>query len=107
INWGNQEFIRLVQAMDAIKEGDRTMLDRAIVFWTTDHGYARTHTLENIPMMTVGSGGGKIKTGMHIAAPGDSVTRLGLTLMQAMGVPISTWGELSNSTTKTITEIMA
>jgi hypothetical protein len=58
-------------------------------------------------VMTLGSGGGRIKTGIHVAAPGDPVTRVGLTCMQALGVPIQTWGERGNATSKTILEVMA
>ena len=53
-----------------------------------------------------GSGGGRLQTGMHIRAAGDPCCRVGLTVQQAMGVPISTWGDRSNQTTKTVTEIM-
>jgi hypothetical protein len=57
--------------------------------------------------MTFGSGGGRLKTGLHIAAAGDPTSRLGLTMQQAMGVPVSSWGTDSMQTSKTITEIMA
>jgi hypothetical protein len=56
--------------------------------------------------MMFGGAGGRLKTGIHVAAPSDPVTRASLTIMQAYGVPISTWGELSNKTDRPITEIM-
>ena len=37
----------------------------------------------------------------------DPITRAGLTAMQAMGVPLSSWGTLSNHTAKPITEFLA
>jgi hypothetical protein len=48
-----------------------------------------------------------MKTGIHVAAKGDPVTRVGLTVQQALGVPIASWGTDSNQTSKTITEVMA
>jgi hypothetical protein len=49
-----------------------------------------------------------MKTGIHFAAPkGDPVTRVSLTVQQAMGVPISSFGSESNKTAKTITDVMA
>jgi hypothetical protein len=77
------------------------------MLWQTDHGYARTHSLEDVPVITVGTGGGRFKTGTHIAAAGDPATRIGLTVQQAMGVPISSWGKLSNQTSRPFTELMA
>jgi hypothetical protein len=95
-----------IGSLDSVREGDRTLLDRTLIMTATDLGYAKLHGLENMPMMTFGSGNGRIKTGIHVAALGDPVTRLGLTCQQAMGVPVSTWGTDSNQTSKTITEIM-
>lgn len=94
-------------AMDSIKEGDGTLLDRLLIFYSTDTGYARTHSLDNMPFMTIGGAGGRMKTGVHVSAKGDPVTRVGLTVQQVMGVPIGSWGTRSNATTKTITEVIA
>jgi hypothetical protein len=44
---------------------------------------------------------------MHIAAQGDPATRMGLTAQQLMGVPVKSWGTLSNQTAKTYTELLA
>ena len=105
--WANKTFLNFLRTLDGIREGDGTVLDRALVLWQTDHGDARVHSLTEVPVFTVGSGGGRLKTGIHVAAPGDPVTRVGLTVQQALGVPVRTWGERSNETTRTITEIMA
>ena len=100
-------FATLVATLDGFKEGDGTLLDRMLMFASTDHGYAKVHSLENIPMMTAGGAGGRIKTGIHVQSKSDPVTRVGLTLQQVLGVPVSSWGIDSNQTTKTISEIVA
>ena len=98
----------LLAELDAIREGDRTLLDRMLVLAYTDSGYAKNHTTDNIPMLTAGGAGGRMKTGMHFAAPkGDPVTRVSLTVQQALGLPVSSFGTESNQTSKTITEVMA
>jgi hypothetical protein len=98
----------LLVELDAIREGDRTLLDRMLVLAYTDSGYAKNHTTDNIPMLTAGSAGGRLKTGIHVAAAkGDPVTRVSLTVQQAVGVPVSSFGTESNKTSKTITEVMA
>lgn len=103
----NEAFLEFLQTLDGFKEGPGSLLDRSIVMWLTDHMDGRMHGIENVPVMTAGSGAGRIKTGIHVHAPGDSVTRAGLTVQQALGVPIEVWGEGANRTSKTITEIMA
>jgi hypothetical protein len=100
-------FAEFLRQLDGIKEGPSTVLDRSMVVWFTDHGYARTHTMDNIPIMTAGRAGGRLKTGMHISAQGDPATRMGLTAQQIMGVPVKSWGTLSNQTSKTYTEMLA
>jgi hypothetical protein len=98
----------LLAELDAIREGSRTLLDRMLVLAYTDSGYAKNHTTDNIPMLTAGSAGGRMKTGIHYAAAkGDPVTRVSLTVQQAVGLPVSSFGTESNKTSKTIAEVMA
>ena len=92
--------------LDGIKEGDRTLLDRMILFAYTDHGAPRLHSLRNYPFLTFGSANGRMKTGMHIARPGDAATRVCLTVQQAMGVPVSAFGVGSNRVTSPISEVL-
>jgi len=100
-------FRELVQGLDAIKEGEGTLLDRTIVYAFTDHGEARVHSMQKYPIFTAGSGGGRMKTGYHIQAEGDAATRVGLTLMRAMGVATGSWGTESNRATQPFTELLA
>jgi hypothetical protein len=96
-----------IETFDNIKEGDGTLLDRMAIMSATDTGYAKVHALENIPMVTAGRAGGRLKTGYHVRSPGDPTNRVGLTVMQAMGLPLSSWGSDSMETSKSITEVLA
>jgi hypothetical protein len=92
--------------LDAVQEGDKTLLDRMILFAYTDHGAPRLHSLRNYPFVTFGGANGRMKTGMHIPRPGDAATRVTLTVQQAMGVPVSAWGVGSNRVTSPISEVL-
>lgn len=107
IDGANLAFKEFITALDSINEGTGTVLDRSLILWQTDHGYARVHSMENLPIMTAGSAGGRLKTGIHYHSNGEAITRSGLTVMQAMGVRLNTWGGQSNQTNKPITEILA
>ena len=100
-------FVELVQALDAINEGDGTLLDRSVVFGFTDHGEARMHSMKRLPILTAGSGGGRMKTGYHIAAEGDAATRVGFTVQQAFGVVSGSWGTESNQVSRPFSELLA
>lgn len=94
-------------ALDSIREGDGTVLDRIVMMYGTDTGFAKFHSVENMPMFTYGGAGGRMKTGIHVPANGDTTSRVGLTIMQALGLPVSRWGTESNDTSRTITEVLA
>ena len=102
-----EAWVSFVAALDNVKEGDGTLLDHTLVFAHSETEFAKFHTINNIPMMTAGSASGRIKTGLYIAGEGSPVSRVGLTLQQAMGVSVDKWGTDSMETNKTISEMMA
>ena len=97
----------LLVTLDGIREGDKTLLDRIVIMYGTDTGFAKFHSLENIPMFTFGGAAGRMKTGIHVPCGGDTTSRVGLTIQQALGIPIQSWGTESNGTSRTITEVLA
>lgn len=96
-----------LDALAAIPEGDGTLLDNCMVLAHSDCSIAKAHAVEGIPAMIAGNAGGKVRTGYHLAGNGDPISRLGLTVQQAMGVPIERWGKLSMETNRTITDLIA
>jgi hypothetical protein len=99
-----REFL---DAMNGIPEGDGTLLDNCMIFAHSDCSIAKAHAVEGIPMMVAGGGGGRIRTGFHMAGRADPASRIGLTLQQAMGLQVEKWGFQSMETNRTITELMA
>ena len=95
-----------IQAFKNVPEGDGTLLDNTLIFASSDTGNSRIHSVDNIPVMTIGSGGGRIKMGRHIKGNGDPISRIGLTTMQAMNINVEKWGTGSMETTKTTSEIL-
>src|SRR5262249_25971853 len=96
-----------IDAFARIKEGDGSVLDNTLIFANSDTNFARLHALDGVPIMTAGRAGGRIKSGIHVAGNGDPITRVGLTVMQAMDVPVEKWGSGSLQTSKPITEVLA
>lgn len=101
-----QGLYTFAKTLDDIQEGDQTLLDRTVVFGFTDHGAPRLHSVRNYPVLTIGGGGGRLKTGVHVAARGDLVTRVGFTVMQALGVGLGAWGTGANRVTRPYTEVL-
>jgi hypothetical protein len=100
-------FIYFVSALDKVKEGDGTLLDNTLLLAHSETEFAKFHTIDNIPILTAGSAGGKMKTGMYVDGQGSPVSRVGLTMQQVMGVSVDRWGAKSMETSKSIGEVLA
>jgi hypothetical protein len=99
-------FAYFVSAFENIKEGDGTLLDNMLIVADTDHGLARLHQLDGMPMFTAGRAGGVVKTGLHVDMKGTSLARMGYTAMRVMGVNVESFGDRSNKTSDAISEIL-
>jgi len=97
----------VLKEMDAIQEGDGTLLDHSMVMAYSDQSYAKIHAVDGIPIMLAGSASGRMKTGYHIAGGGNPVSRVGLTVQKAMGISIDNWGKGSMETRSAYTELLA
>ncbi len=102
-----QGFGDFLAEFDGVAEGDGTLLDNTLIFAFSDTGYAKIHSIENIPMFLAGGAGGRHKAGQHIHTTGDSVTRVSLTAMQLAGAPVGEFGVGGMKTANPVTEVMA
>jgi hypothetical protein len=93
--------------LDSVSEGEGTLLDNSLIMAFSDTGYAKIHSIENIPMFLAGKAGGKHKAGQHIHAAGESVTRVSLTAQQLVGAPVGEFGVGSMRTARPISEVIA
>lgn len=95
-----------VKSMADFKEGDASLLDRSLILANTDSNRAQIHQLQGIPIMTAGSAGGALKTGIHVdgkSAPGTAVT---LTAMRAMGLKVGEFGTGGNKVQQSVSEVV-
>ena len=100
-------YAEFLTALDAIKEGDGTLLDQCLVYGHSDTSLAKVHANESIPVLLAGRAGGKVRSGLHIKGNGAPITQTGLTVMRLMGVPLESWGARSMTTSKTLDDIVA
>jgi hypothetical protein len=101
-----ETFASMLKKLEGVKEGDGTLLDHSLVLATSESNFAKVHSVESLPIMVAGKGGGKWKSGQHIAGKGDPSSRVGLTLQQALGMPVSAWGGGAMQTSKTIGDVL-
>lgn len=100
-------YREFLDAISTIPEGDGTLLDHCLVLAHSDCSIAKSHAVEGIPVMVAGNAGGRIRTGFHMAGNADPISRIGLTVQQAMGLQLDRWGVSSMETDRTIPELLA
>jgi len=101
-----EAWTQFVQTLDAVPEGNGTLLDNCLVMAHSETSEANTHSVVGMPFMTAGRAGGRIRTGVHVSGVGESASRVGLTMQQAMGLNVGQWGTDQNQTDRPISEII-
>jgi len=114
------KFATLLERLLATPEGAGTLLDNCAIFGFTECTEGRSHNAANqpgIPMIIAGRGGGSlVHPGIHYKSPtkgdtgsennGRNVSVVPLTLMQALGTGITSWGAGAGQATKVISELL-
>lgn len=90
--WQAEQLAYLLGKLDAIPEGAGTLLDNTIVLWCTDVSEGQNHSRRDMPYVIAGGGGGALRTGRLLRYAGDPHNNLLVTLCNAMGVEVSTFG---------------
>jgi Protein of unknown function (DUF1552) len=89
-----QRFAALLEAMKAIPEGDGNLLDNSIILASTDVTEGQPHSINNYPILVAGGGGGTlVHPGIHIKGNKGNASDVLLTLLQAMGLPLTEFGK--------------
>ncbi len=80
-----ESWAYFVDAFTKVKEGNGTLLDNVFIMATTDHGYARVHSLDHIPIFTAAARAARCCTGLHIDGKGTTGCRVGYTALTPDG----------------------
>ncbi len=89
-----EQFVHLVKKMQAIDEGDGTLLDNTAFMLGSGLSSGEHHVCNNLPTLIAGNCGGAIQTGQHVRyAEGTPIANLWRSLANAMGVNVSKIGD--------------
>ena len=89
-----QEFAGFIKKLEAVKEGDGTVLDHATILFGSDMSNSDRHNNDPLPSAVLGHANGKIKGGQHLKYPQDS--RHGdllFTLLERNDIPVKAIGD--------------
>lgn len=92
--WEVQQLAYLLTRMSAIKEGEGTMLDNSLVFFSSEIEDGNAHRHTNLPVLLAGKCGGAVRPGRHLAYHGDPpLANLFIAMLGAVGVKVDKFGD--------------
>lgn len=95
-NWYHAQAAYLIKKLKSKREGTGTLLDNTAVMWVNNMHDGGAHSEgPNLPVVLAGSAGGYFKTGRFIDLGTQSIphNRILLSLCQAMGADVTTFGD--------------
>jgi hypothetical protein len=97
--WYMEQLAYLLAKLDSVPEGSGTVLDNTVVVWCSEITRGNTHSHMDAPFLLAGSAGGAWQTNRHLKFTGDVPhNNLWVSLMNAMGVPATTFGDPAHCT---------
>ena len=87
-------FAEVLEQLDAIKEGEGTLLDHSMITLGSGLGDGADHTMNELPVIVAGSANGKIKTGRVLNCPENTpLANLWLSQAQLMGTDLKRFAD--------------
>jgi Protein of unknown function (DUF1552) len=99
-------FAVWLKAMKDLTEGAGNVLDSSCLFGTSDHGYAPQHGYDEFPLLIGGKAQGALRGGVHVRSVGSVATRVPFTLMKAMGMKDTSFGQEHLMTSSVVSELL-
>ena len=89
-----QQFAYLVAKLDAIPEGDGSMLDSTLFLYGTGISDSNTHFHDDLPVALVGGQNAGITGGRYVRYPPDTpLANLHVSILEWLGTPVEAFGD--------------
>lgn len=86
------DLATFLEGLRAVREGDGTLLDHALVLCMTDCSFGRTHSLDEYPIVLAGGASAGLRRGVHLRARGENACKVSFSILQMMGVRAAEFG---------------
>ncbi len=92
--WHVEQFARMLKKMQAIDEGEGTLLDNSMLMFGSSFSDGNRHDPDNLPILLAGRGGGTLSPGRHLAAKGQvPLCNLYLAMLRRNGIDLESFGD--------------
>lgn len=91
--WEVERFAYLLNRMKGVVEGDRTLLDNSLVYFSSEIADGNAHNHDDMPVLLAGRGGGAVTPGRHVRyARNTPMANLFLSMLRSVGVQDQNFG---------------
>ncbi len=88
------QFSRFLDRLQAVKEGEGTLLDNSVVLYGSALSDGNRHFPEDLPILVAGGGGGRLVNGQHLRVDDRTpMTNLYRSMLDCVGVPTEKIGD--------------
>lgn len=95
-----RQLAYLSERLDAVKEGDGSLLDHSMIAYGSGIHDGNAHNHENLPILLVGGGTGTIASGRHLKYPTDTpLNNLWLSMLNRMDATVEKLGDSTGTLT--------
>jgi hypothetical protein len=94
VRWHVGQFVYLCERLQAVPEGERTLLDNAMIMCGSSFSDGNRHDPNNVPTLLGGRAGGRIVGGRHLASPRNTpLCNLYVSMLDCLGMPVPRFGD--------------
>lgn len=92
--WIATQIAGLMQRLAAVQDGNGvSLLDQTVIYWFNRHGDGDSHSNFALPNILLGGAGGAFKMGRYLQLPTTNPTQVLISIANAMGVDVPSFGE--------------
>ncbi len=86
--------------------GGGTLLDRGLIYGTSEYGEGWRHSVKELPVVLAGGACGNVNRGVHERVAGGNISRAQLTALRALGLDIESFGWNGGQTSDPISGVL-
>ena len=103
-----QQFAYFLQKLRDTPEQGGSLLDQCGILCTSEHSEGNTHSVDEFPILFAGRAGGALRGGVHYRSPNkENTTNALLTLLKAVGCPLTEFGYNQGKSGQVVQAVLA
>ena len=86
-------FAEFIEKLRSTPDGDGSLLEHSAILYGSGLSNANVHSHEDLPVVLLGGGNGRLRGGRHVRYPNVPIANLHLTLMGKFGLPMEQFAD--------------